>query len=107
MITLTFVSPDGARQEVQAQVGHSVMEVARDNGIEGIVAECNGSLACATCHCYFNNGTDYGIGAPGEDEEDMLDFTASERKTSSRLSCQVKVREDMDGLEVELPPSQV
>lgn len=107
MPNITFILPDGAERRVAATAGHSLMETARDHAIPGIVAECNGSLACATCHCYVTNGADYGIEMASGDEADMLDFTASPRQALSRLSCQIRVTEGMEGLVVTLPPTQV
>lgn len=107
MPRITFILPDSTHREVDAPLGRSLMEVARDLGLPGIVAECNGSLACATCHCYLTNADFYPLDAPTGDEDDMLDFTAAARRDCSRLSCQVKVTTALEGLEVTLPPRQV
>lgn len=106
MPKMTFVKKSGERVEVDAPVGLSVMEIALKNNIREIEGACGGSLACATCHVYVH--PDWWAkclppdGARGEDEEDMLDLAFDLRK-SSRLSCQIVMREDLDGLVVALP----
>lgn len=107
MIELTFVDSDGTRHEVTAAEGTSVMQAARDNNIEAIRAECGGSLACATCHCYVDDAYADKVGEASEDEVDMLDFAESEVKETSRLSCQIKLSAELNGLVVHLPHDQV
>ena len=107
MPKITFLEPGGTSRTLDAEVGQSLMELARDNGVPGIVAECNGSLSCATCHCYLPENAAFEVPGPSEMEEDMLDFAASERRETSRLSCQVIVTEEMDGAVIELPETQV
>lgn len=105
MVKLTFVQPDGASQTVEAEPGITVMEAAKLNDIPGIEAECGGACACATCHVYVNPEWVEKTGKPEAIEEDMLDFAFDVRK-ESRLSCQIKVTPDLDGLTVRVPAKQ-
>ncbi|MGI4978105.1 MAG: 2Fe-2S iron-sulfur cluster-binding protein [Janthinobacterium lividum] len=107
MASLTFVSPDGSKQVVDARPGVSVMQAAINEGIDGIVAECGGNAMCATCHVYVDPAWEAKVPAIKQDEEDMLDSTASERKPNSRLSCQIDMSPELDGLVVHLPESQI
>ena len=107
MIVAIFKTHDGAVREVVANEGESLMQVALRNGIEGIVAECGGECACATCHVYVAATFAGMLPPPDAVEQDMLDFVAAERKTNSRLSCQIKVVADLDGIEVTLPDRQL
>lgn len=86
--------------------GNSVMQGAIDNMIAGIAAECGGALACATCHCYVDDAWIGRVGAPSKAEIEMLQATAVERKSGSRLSCQITVGDELDGLVVRLPEAQ-
>jgi 2Fe-2S ferredoxin len=99
MARITFIQKDGTERVVQAELGMTVMEVAVKNSIPGIAAECGGACACATCHVYVEDAWREKTGQPEQMEEDMLDF-AFEVKPNSRLSCQIKVTEDLDGLVV-------
>ena len=103
MPRIIFVNADGATREVTAGADQSVMEVAIGAGVSGIVAECNGAAACATCHCYFDPAYAGCTGDVGEHENEMLGFTASERTAESRLSCQVRVVAGMEGMTVRVP----
>lgn len=105
MAKITFVLSDGARHEVAAKIGTTVMQTAVDNGIVGIEAECGGQCACATCHVYVDAEWTAVTGRPSEMEEDMLDFAYDVRGTS-RLSCQIVVTEELDGLIVHVPVRQ-
>ena len=107
MASLTFVRPDGSQQVVEARDGISVMQAAVNEGIDGIVAECGGNAICATCHVYVDPAWEAKVPAIKQDEEDMLDSTASERKPNSRLSCQIDMTPALDGLVVHLPESQI
>lgn len=102
---VTFVSHSGASRTVEGDVGQSVMEVARRNGVEGIVGECGGSAACATCHIYIDANWRGATGAPSTDESDMLDFVF-DRRAGSRLSCQIRLRSALDGMVVQTPARQ-
>lgn len=105
MVRVVFVQADGMRIETNAQIGETVMEVAFANRISGIDAECGGGCACATCHVYVDEAWAEKVGSPSELEEDMLDFAYDVRPTS-RLSCQIKVREEWDGLVLHVPASE-
>jgi ferredoxin, 2Fe-2S len=105
MAKITFIQPDGSRQEVVAEPGMTVMEVARKELVPGIEAECGGACSCATCHVYVEEAWREKVGPPSEMEEDMLDFAFDVRE-SSRLSCQIKVSEELDGLVVSVPEKQ-
>jgi 2Fe-2S ferredoxin len=105
MPQITFVQHDGTRQTVEGQTGMTVMETAKKNSIEGIEAECGGACACATCHVYVDEAWREKVGGPSEMEEDMLDF-AFDVQPSSRLSCQIKVTDELDGLIVRVPEKQ-
>jgi len=105
MAKITYIDPTGTRHEVQAENGTTVMENAIRNGVPGIEAECGGACACATCHVYVDQAWTGVVGSPEPMEEDMLDF-AFEVKPSSRLSCQIRVRDELDGLTVTVPPRQ-
>jgi len=98
MPTITFQQLDGAEQRVEAPAGISLMKSAVGNDVPGILAECGGQAMCATCHVYV---TDERPLAPVSDEEDeMLDCASAPRTEHSRLSCQLVVDDDMDGLTV-------
>lgn len=105
MAKITFVQPDGTETTVEAAAGVTVMEAAKINSIDGIEAECGGACACATCHVYVDNAWREKVGQPSEMEEDMLDFAFEVRETS-RLSCQIKVSDELDGLKVRIPEKQ-
>jgi ferredoxin, 2Fe-2S len=105
MAKITFIGRDGTRYEVQAENGSTVMENAIRNGVPGIEAECGGACACATCHVYVGEDWRAVTGSPEPMEEDMLDFAYDVRPTS-RLSCQIRVADALDGLVVAVPERQ-
>jgi 2Fe-2S ferredoxin len=105
MVEITYIDADGAARTVEAEVGSTVMETAIRNGVPGIVAECGGACACATCHVYVDEEWRAATGEPQPMEEDMLDF-ASDVRPNSRLSCQIRVRPELDGLVVRTPARQ-
>lgn len=105
MAMITFVQPDGTQQTVEAEPGMTVMETAKKHLVPGIEAECGGACACATCHVYVDDQWRERTGPPSEMEEDMLDFAFDVRE-SSRLSCQIKVTDALDGLVVRVPDKQ-
>lgn len=107
MTKIAFVTADGSKTEVPAQDGDSIMQVALEHGIEEITAECGGAMMCSTCHVYIDDAWLAKIGAAPEDELDMLGFASCEVRNNSRLSCQVKVSSELDGMVVHLPESQV
>jgi len=105
MTKIIFVEPNGQTSEIEASNGATVMEVAIQNGIKGIVGECGGACTCATCHVYVDDKWVQKTGEPSANEEDMLDFASDVRQTS-RLSCQLKVSDELDGLIVHVPERQ-
>lgn len=107
MINMTIVTRDGDRVPLTAQPGISTMEALQTAGIEGVIAECGGAMACATCHVFFDEATMARIGAPHATEDDMLDFAATERTGESRLSCQVMVTDALEGAVITIPETQV
>ncbi|MEX1032519.1 MAG: 2Fe-2S iron-sulfur cluster-binding protein [Cellvibrionaceae bacterium] len=106
MPKVSYISPDDNQQDVEVPVGNSVMEGAIDNMIDGILAECGGSCTCATCHVYVDEAWIDKVGEPGEFEKDLLDMVLDPEPTS-RLSCQIKISPELDGLVVRLPKSQI
>lgn len=105
MAKITYIEFDGTKHEVDAKNGMTVMEVAIKNMVPGIDAECGGACACATCHVYVDETWTAVVGKPEEMEEDMLDFGFDVRE-NSRLSCQITVSDELDGLVVRLPEQQ-
>jgi ferredoxin, 2Fe-2S len=103
---IVFVHPDGQRQQVDATPGESVMHAALNNLVRGIVGECGGDLSCATCHVFVDSEWSGALPAPTTDEEDMLDATSEEPTKFSRLSCQIRCVDALDGLVVHVPASQ-
>ena len=105
MPKITYISHEGKKNIVEVPKGLSVMEGALQNNIEGIDADCGGSMACATCHVYVSENWLKKIEKIHDAEQDMLDM-AYEPKKNSRLSCQIIVTNDLDGLEVTTPIKQ-
>lgn len=105
MTKITYIAFDGTRFEVDAENGSTVMENAIRNSVPGIEAECGGACACATCHVYVDDAWTDVVGPPEAMEEDMLDF-AYEVRPASRLSCQIRVRDEIDGMIVSIPERQ-
>ena len=105
MAKITFTQLDGTEQTVDAENGMTVMEAAIKNMVPGIDADCGGACACATCHVYVDENWLEATGEREEMEEDMLDF-AFDVRDNSRLSCQIKVSDDLDGLKVTVPEKQ-
>jgi 2Fe-2S ferredoxin len=106
MPKIVFHCPDGSHHVVEARHGSSVMETGTRSGVPGIVAECGGALACATCHVYVAEEYRELVGDAGDFEDEMLDDAAAERTESSRLSCQITMTDDLDGIEVTVAPEQ-
>ena len=105
MAKITYIEHGGESRTIEAENGSTVMEIAIKNSIPGIEAECGGACACATCHVYVDEAWTEIVGKPSPMEEDMLDF-GFDVKSNSRLSCQIKVTADLDGLVVRVPESQ-
>lgn len=106
MPKVIYRQPDGSENSVDAPEGWSLMEAAIQNDVPGIVAECGGGCACATCHIYVDEADLARLPPVSAMEGDMLECTAAERRTGSRLSCQIKMTAALDGLTVEIPDSQ-
>ena len=105
MPRITFEQPDGSSRSIEARVGYSVMEVAVDHGIPGVEAECGGSLTCSTCHCHVDEAWMARVGPPSAPEAALLQF-AFEPGHDSRLTCQIDVTDDLDGLRLRVPARQ-
>ena len=105
MAKITYIEHNGKEHVVDVSSGLTVMEGARDNNIPGIEADCGGACACATCHVYVEPDWLEAVGERNEMEEDMLDF-AFDVRDNSRLSCQIKVSDALDGLVVKVPEKQ-
>ena len=105
MAKITFIDSENKSVTVDAEIGSTVMEAAIKNSIPGIEAECGGACACATCHVYIDETWRPKTGDATPMEEDMLDF-GFDVKPESRLSCQIKVTADLDGLVVRIPERQ-
>ncbi|GGG28220.1 2Fe-2S iron-sulfur cluster-binding protein [Chelatococcus composti] len=105
MPKITFIDAADVARTVEAEVGSTVMETAIRNGVPGIDAECGGACSCATCHVYVDEAWRAVVGEPEPMEEDMLDF-AFDVRPNSRLSCQIRVRPELDGLVVRTPERQ-
>lgn len=106
MPRIVFIKPDGQRREVEAADGESVMQAALNNLVDGIIGECGGDLSCATCHVYVDPEWFPVLPEANADEEDMLEATSEEPTKFSRLSCQIKCGNKLDGLVVHLPATQ-
>ena len=105
MAKITYIEHSGAEHTVDVKTGLSVMEGAIKNNVPGIDADCGGACACATCHVYVDPAFEGKTGEKSAMEESMLDF-AENVEPNSRLSCQIKVSDDLDGLTVTMPESQ-
>jgi 2Fe-2S ferredoxin len=106
MPKVTYVQPDGARETFDIATGKSLMLGAQSHGVAGILGECGGQAMCATCHVYVDANDLDALPPMSDDEDAMLDDTASERKPSSRLSCQLEASDELDGVVVYLPDEQ-
>ncbi|MDG2514689.1 2Fe-2S iron-sulfur cluster binding domain-containing protein [Sphingobium sp. PAMC28499] len=106
MATVLFVEASGAEHRIDVPTGENLMRAALNEGLEGMVGECGGGLACATCHCYVEEDWADRLPAPAQTELDMLECTTSERRPSSRLGCQIIASDALDGLVVHLPAAQ-
>ncbi len=106
MPKVTYRDVAGSEHVVDATVGASVMTTAVQSGVAGIIGECGGNVSCATCHVWVHEDFAPLVGPPGDLEDDLLDLAVSERRSTSRLSCQVKMTDALDGLTVDIPPEQ-
>lgn len=107
MPKVTFVTHDGVTKTAEEPDGVSVMQAAQNAGIGGIVAECGGSMMCATCHVYVRDPWLAKLPDMTATESEMLTMTVSERRASSRLSCQIVLGAALDGITVDLPETQI
>ena len=105
MAKITYIEHNGTVHEIDVKPGMTVMEGARDNGVPGIDADCGGACACATCHVYVPDTWLARLDPQSEMEKSMLEFAENVRE-NSRLGCQIKMVDALDGLELELPESQ-
>lgn len=104
-IKVTFVQNDGVEKSLgDIPVGQSLMEVGRNNNVDGILGDCGGSCACATCHVYVDAAWQAKVGTPDPVESSTLDMVSDVVKPSSRLCCQIQLREELDGLRVTVAP---
>ena len=103
MPSIIVVNREGEERSVEADVGLSVMEVIRDNGFDELLALCGGCCSCATCHVFDDDGFKGKLPEMSEDEDDLLD-SSDHRKDNSRLSCQIPVTADLDGMKVQIAP---
>ena len=106
MPKVVYVSALGDESVVVGQVGESVMAAAVRNGVPGIIGECGGNKSCATCHVWVRKDFRDLVGEPDDLEDDMLDLGVSERRECSRLSCQILLTDELDGLTVDVPADQ-
>lgn len=105
MPRITFISADGTATEVSGDIGQSVMSVAVNAGIEVILAECGGACACGTCHCYVDAAWAQRLAPPTDSEAAMIDCVIAPRP-ESRLTCQLRLTDELDGLVLHLPAAQ-
>lgn len=106
-IRIRFVRTDQSEETIETKTGQSLMKAAVDANVRGIDADCGGVLTCATCHVMIDSPWAEKLPKPVADETDMLDFAASPVEPVSRLSCQVKLTPELDGMVVRLPASQL
>ena len=107
MARIIYTEHNGTRHEVEVRPGMTVMEGARDNGVPGIDADCGGACACSTCHVYVDRGRLDRVPAQEAMEGGMRDFAYQTDPETSRLTCQIKVTPDLDGLVVHIPEKQI
>ena len=103
---ITFIEPSGTTKTLDVPLGWSLMQTATSQGVEGIEAECGGSCACATCHCYIEGELASKVPSPQEGELAMLANVVAQRLPNSRLSCQIKMTPELEGLVVRYPDAQ-
>jgi 2Fe-2S ferredoxin len=107
MTAITFIHPNDQQERVDARDGESAMLAATRHGLDGIVAECGGNAMCATCHVYVDEAWLARLPPMGDEEDALLDGAAAERLPNSRLSCQIKLAPEFDGLVLRLPERQI
>lgn len=102
MPEVTYVLPDESTKTVDVEIGQTLMRAAKLNGIDDIVADCGGTLSCASCHVYVEQRYISKLPAPHDNEHQMLDFVAAGRTPESRLSCQLVMKDGMEGMTVRI-----
>lgn len=107
MVKLTFLSSAGDVHTVDGPIGETVMRVALNNGIGEITGECGGGLSCATCHVFVDPTMLGQLPAMSEAEDELLEGAMTDRRANSRLSCQISLTADLDGLRIETPERQM
>jgi 2Fe-2S ferredoxin len=107
MSLIYFTLANGAQYEAEATEGQTLLQVAVQNSVDGLLAECGGSCTCGTCHCYIDPAQWDLLAAPESTESDMLDFVADERRETSRLACQIRITPALAGLKVSVPSRQI
>lgn len=107
MTQITYIEPSGREVTLDVTEGWSLMQAAVAHGVDGIVGECGGSCACATCHCYIDEARMGDLQPPEEGEQAMLECVVAERRPTSRLACQIKASPALEGLRLTLPETQV
>ena len=105
LIAVTFVQPDGRKETFAAEPGETVLDVALDNAVAGILGQCGGGATCCTCHCWIDKPWSDTFAAPSRNERDMLEY-AWGRSETSRLACQLDLQPAHDGLQVRVPQQQ-
>ena len=105
MPTIIYIDHEGTERPIEAKTGETIMETAIKNSVPGIDADCGGACACATCHVYVDEAFMDKVGQPEDMEQSMLDF-AENVQANSRLSCQIQISDDLDGIKVTTPESQ-
>jgi 2Fe-2S ferredoxin len=100
---VTWILGDGRKITAEVAVGHNLMEAAVANNVPNVIGECGGCLSCATCHVYVDDAWYAKAGRPDEMERDMLEITSAERRPLSRLSCQIKASDELDGIVLHVP----
>ena len=104
---VTYISPEGSETTIDAQAGTSAMQAAVMNGVDGIVGDCGGNLMCATCHVYVPDVWLSRLSDRGEIEDEMLEEAVAPREDCSRLSCQIVLTDDLNGIVLHLPEEQI
>ncbi len=103
---IKIINHEGKEYNLEVQPGDNLMAVAVEQGVKEIIADCGGGCACATCHCFIDNDWKDLVGEISPIENEMLDFTETDRKQTSRLACQITLTEELEGMEVHLPEEQ-
>lgn len=105
-ITIFVTQPNGAEEELSAEEGQTLLECTQAAGLDGFVGECGGNCACGTCHCYVEQAPQGSLLEASNEELQMLDFVAAPREDNSRLACQIRITEEMQGMRITMPDRQ-